>query len=103
MQRLQTLLEWLEKSPDDPFLHFGIAMEYLSVNDSGKALEKMEYIYSQFPDYLPNYYQLGKHYESLNEHEKAIELYEKGISVALKQKENKTAMELRSALEELTF
>ena len=103
MQRLQTLLEWLEKSPNDPFLHFGVGMEYLSANDSPKALEKMEYIYTVFPDYLANYYQLAKLYESLSNNEKAIELYEKGIELALQQKENKTAGELRSALEELTF
>lgn len=103
MQRLQTLLEWLDKSPEDPFLHFGVAMEYLSANDSKKALEKMEYICAHFPDYLANYYQLAKHYESLNSNEKAIEIYEKGIALALRQNENKTAGELRSALEELTF
>ncbi len=103
MQRLETLLHWLEKSPEDPFLHFGVAMEYLSSDEHIKALEKMEYVYKNFPDYLANYYQLAKHYELLNNNEKAIEVYEKGIALALKQKENKTAGELRSALEELTF
>ncbi len=103
MQRLQTLLDWLEKTPDDPFLHFGVAMEYLSMDDSRMALEKMEHIYHTFPDYLANYYQLAKHYESMDNNEKAIEVYEKGIALALKLKENKTAGELRSALEELTF
>ncbi len=103
MQRLQTLLEWLERSPEDPFLHFGVAMEYLSMNDAGHALEKLEYIQDQFPDYLPTYYLLAKQLEAANLNEKAIEIYEKGITLAVSQKENKTAGELRSALEELTF
>jgi len=103
MNRLQTLLEWLEKSPDDVFLHFGVAMEYLSMDHQEDALLKMEYISDRFPDYLPNYYLLGKHYEALGKNEKAIEIFDKGISLAIKQKEMKTAGELRSALEELTF
>lgn len=103
MNRLQTLLEWLEKSPDDVFLHFGVAMEYLSVNNSVEAIRKMEYILNHFPDYLPNYYQLGKQYELQNNNERAIEIFELGISLATQQKETKTAGELRSALEELSF
>ncbi len=103
MQRLKILLEWLKKSPDDPFLHFGIAMEYLSGNDTKLALEKMEYIVTLFPEYLANYYQLAKLYEQLNENDKAVEIYKKGIELALVQQDKKTAGELRSALEELTF
>lgn len=103
MQRLQTLIQLLQQSPDDPFLHFGIAMEYLSMDEAEKALDKMLYIKDHFPEYLPNYYLLAKQLEGFNETDKAIEVYEKGISLALELKENKTAGELRSALEELTF
>ena len=103
MQRLQTLLGWLEITPHDPFIHFGIAMEYISMDDHEKALQKMEFILEGFPDYLANYYQLAKQYEIAEAKEKAIEVYEKGISLALKQNETKTANELRSALEELIF
>ena len=87
----------------DPFLHFGVAMEYLSMNDGKNALDKLQYIHDRFPDYLPAYYLLAKQYESFNQTEKAVEVYEKGITLAISQKENKTAGELRSALEELTF
>lgn len=103
MQRLKILLDWLEKSPNDPFLHFGIAMEYLSSNSLDLALEKMEYIAEHFPDYLANYYQLAKLYETKNDEVNAIATYEKGIALAQQQGDKKTAGELRSALEELTF
>ncbi|MDI1233085.1 MAG: tetratricopeptide repeat protein [bacterium] len=103
MQRLKILQDWLEKSPNDPFLHFGIAMEYLSSELIAEALEKLEYISEQFPDYLANYYQLAKLYETNNNENKAIATYEKGIEIAQQQGDKKTAGELLSALEELTF
>lgn len=103
MQRLQTLTDLLKQTPEDPFLHFGVAMEYLSMHEQEKALEKMLYIMDGFPAYLPNYYLLAKQLEHFSETDKAIDVYEKGIALALELKENKTAGELRSALEELTF
>ena len=102
MQRLKILQDWSEKSPNDPFLHFGIAMEYLSSETLDMALEKMEYIAENFPDYLANYYQLAKLYEARNDEAKAIIIYEKGIELAQLQGDKKTAGELRSAFEELT-
>lgn len=103
MDRLTALLNFVAQTPSDPFLHFGIAMEYLSLNNEIKALEKMEFIFQNFPNYLPNYYQLAHLYENIQENDKAIDVYEKGIALALTQNEAKTAGELRSALEELTF
>ncbi len=103
MDRLSALLNFVAQTPTNPFLHFGIAMEYLSLNEEQKALEKMEYVYQNFPNYLPNYYQLAHIYEKQNETDKAILIYEQGIALAIVQKELKTASELRSALEELTF
>ncbi|MES2617167.1 MAG: tetratricopeptide repeat protein [Bacteroidota bacterium] len=103
MDRIQILSDWIKQTPDDPFLHFGLAMEYLSISDTDKALQKMEEVFHLFPDYLANYYQLAKLYETLSKTDDAINIYEKGIALALLQKETKTANELRSALEELTF
>lgn len=103
MDRLKALLQFIKETPSDPFLHFGVAMEHLSINDEKNALDKMEFIFQNFPNYLPNYYQLAHLYENIQENDKAISIYEKGITLALAQNEVKTAGELRSALEELTF
>jgi Tfp pilus assembly protein PilF len=103
MDRVTSLYKMLESNPDDLFLHYALAMEYLSSEDLVLAMEKLEWIISNHPGYLAAYYQLAKLYEKLEETEKAIDIYEKGIEVAREQGETKTMGELRSALDELLF
>lgn len=103
MSRLETLEKLLEASPGDLFLHYGVAMEYLSASDLEKASGKLEWIMDQDPSYLAVYYQLAKLYEEQGKKDEAVTVYEKGIAVASSQKDMKTLGELRSAMEELTF
>ena len=103
MDRLESLHKMLESSPDDLFLHYALAMEYMSAGEDVLALEKLEKIKTESPSYLAVYYQLAKLYEKLEEPEKSIEVYEQGIEVAREQNETKTMGELRSALDELIF
>lgn len=93
----------LEASPGDLFLHYGVAMEYLSASDVERASGKLEWIIQQDPFYLAVYYQLAKLYEQQGKREEAVAMYERGIDVASSQKDMKTLGELRSAMEELTF
>lgn len=103
MSRLESIIQLLKQNPDDVFLHYAEAMEYISIADSNEAINKLEYIRLNYPNYLPLYYQLAKQYEIANKIEDAIAIYELGIELAFKNKEKKTELELRSALEELTF
>ncbi len=103
MDRLESLNKMLEANPEDLFLHYALAMEYMSANEDMLAMEKLEWVKSASPAYLAVYYQLAKLYEKLEEPEKAIEIYEQGIEVAREQNEMKTMGELRSALDELIF
>jgi Tfp pilus assembly protein PilF len=103
MDRVESLNKMLESHPEDLFLHYALAMEYLSAGDDALAMEKLEWIRLKTPAYLALYYQLAKVYEKLEETEKAIDIYEQGIEVAREQKEMKTMNELRSALDELIF
>jgi tetratricopeptide (TPR) repeat protein len=103
MDRVASLHKMLESTPDDLFLHYALAMEYLSASEHALAMEKLEWIKTSQPGYLAVYYQLAKLYEQLEEAEKAIDIYEQGIEVAREQGETKTMNELRSALDELIF
>jgi len=103
MTRLEQLLHFLEQEPNDPFLIYAIATEYKSMNELEKALTTFQSLMENHPEYVPTYYHLGKTLEALNRNEEAIEVYEKGIAVAMKMKDQHSARELREALQQLTF
>lgn len=49
------------------------------------------------PDYVGTYYHLGKLYEEIEEGEKALEIYQKGIEIAKKIKDQHALSELMGA------
>lgn len=103
MSRLETLIQLIKSQPNDLFLNYAIAMEYMSISDYHSAITWLNKLKNIDQSYLPIYYQLAKCYEEIQDVNLAISTYEEGIELALFQKEMKTASELRSALEELTF
>lgn len=103
MNRIGIIQQMLTENPKDVFLHYALAMEFMSVEDNSAAVEQLEWIRSAQSDYLPLYYQLAHLYEAAGDNAKAIEIYEIGIEIAENQKDHKTRGELRSALEELSF
>lgn len=103
MDRLAQIHKMLDTNPDDIFLHYALAMEFNSLNRLDEAIEKLRTLRTNYPEYLPLYYQLGQLLEKQNKQGEAIEAYEQGMLVATNQKDMKTYGELRSALEELTF
>ena len=80
--RLTKILAMLEQMPNDPFLRYGAALEYVSSGDDIHAEQYFEWILTNHPDYLPMYYQLGKLLERKPETDKAIEIYNLGIKLA---------------------
>lgn len=102
-QRLQQLFQFLIQEPNDPFLLYAIATEYKAMNELHKALDTFLTLLQNQPDYLPTYYHLAKTYEQLGKDEEAIAIYQKGIALALQQKDHHTARELQEALQQLTF
>ncbi|MBX7205833.1 MAG: tetratricopeptide repeat protein [Bacteroidia bacterium] len=95
---MKQLLKFLEETPDDDFLNYAIAMEYMGAGDLDKALELLMNLKERNPEYLATYYQLGKILETKSETEKARSIFKRGHELAIKQKENKTAAELQSAI-----
>ncbi|HVW13145.1 MAG TPA: tetratricopeptide repeat protein [Mucilaginibacter sp.] len=95
VNRLEKLQEFLKNEPNDPFLKYALATEYLRLNDSAKALEYYEDLLNHHPDYVGTYYHLGKLYEALNRKPDAITTYEKGMAAAQKQRDNHAFAELQ--------
>ena len=96
--RLEKLKEMEKQKPDDAFVKFAIAQEYVGMNDDTAALACFQLLLEKSPDYLPSYYQLGKLYERLEDLKSAANIYTKGMVVAKAAKDLKTAGELNEAL-----
>lgn len=101
--RMNMLINLIHQMPNDPFLHYGLALEYFNMSDFQKSIELFEEIIQKFPNYVPTYYQYAQAYEKLNNVEKAKEMYRKGIDTAVKENDLHALAELRSALNELEF
>jgi Tfp pilus assembly protein PilF len=96
--RLEQLKKMLETEPNDSFLNYALALEYAKANNLNKAIQLIEEIIARDKNYLGAYYELGKYYELSGQPEMAIDIYKRGISVALEQKNRKAQLELNEAL-----
>ena len=94
--RLDKLLEFLKNEPNDEFLQYALATEYLRLNDTEKALAYYEKLIANHPDYVGTYYHLGKLYEALIRKDDAIATYEKGMEAARRMRDNHALAELQS-------
>jgi len=102
MSRLEKLLEFLKNEPNDEFLQYALATEYLRLNETDKALQYYENLVTNHPDYVGTYYHLGKLYEALNRTPDAISIYEKGMEIAKNKRDNHAFSELQAVYREAT-
>lgn len=99
--RLSSLLELYEKDPKDSFVAYGIALEYISSENSEKAEEYLTSILQSNPEYVPAYMQLAQIKEKLNSFDEAADFYRKGIKAAKEQGDRHAAKEMEGFLNEL--
>jgi tetratricopeptide (TPR) repeat protein len=94
--RLQKLLDFLKNEPNDPFLKYALATEYLQLNEPETALKYYQDLVSNHKEYVGTYYHLGKLYEALNRKEDAIRTYQDGINVARIARDTHALSELQA-------
>ena len=96
--RLQALQAFHEEDPDDAFVRFALAQEYLKCGDIEQALRFFEGLVSDDPEYVGTWYHLGKLYQELGRREDAIRTYKQGVAIAGRQRDTHAQAELRDAL-----
>jgi tetratricopeptide (TPR) repeat protein len=100
INRLDKLLEFIKTEPNDEFLKYALATEYLRLNQADKALEFYEDLVNNHPQYSGTYYHLGKLYEALNRKDDAVKTYEKGMEITKAKRDNHAFSELQTVYRE---
>lgn len=101
MSRLNSLLELLEKEPDDVFLLYGISLEYMSVNDHVSAEKYLKKLLEIDSNYVPAYMMLGQLKEKIGDNNEAADVYKEGIRAAKQKGDIKAANEMESFLDDI--
>ena len=95
--RLTLLQEMLKEDTDNSFLLFAIAKEYEKLGDLQLAIDTFIALRGKEEEYVGLYYHLAKLYEQLEETEKALAIYQAGIEIAKKKKDQHALAELQNA------
>lgn len=98
LSRKDMLLEMLVKEPNDVFLNYALAQEYIGIEDYANAESQLLKTMELDINYLPCYYQIGQVSEKLNKTNVAITYYKQGIELAKAQGNKKAMGELNEAL-----
>lgn len=102
MNRKESIIEMLKENESDYFLHYALAIEYLSENNwilAKQSLEKSIQINNQ---YTPAYYQLGMLLYQMNQKDKAIHILKKGLEILqINNTQQKYIKEFESAIQHI--
>ena len=101
MDRLAMLEKMVAGGSQDPFVRYGLAMEYRRLGRLAEASRAFDDLLAVKPDYLATYLMAGGVLATQQQKDRAHEVYSRGIAVARSQGNAKTLGELESALAEL--
>jgi thioredoxin-like negative regulator of GroEL len=100
--RKEQIEAMLAEEPNDPELHYMLAMEYVSSGEDGRAADIFLDLIKRFPDYPPGSHQGARTLVRLGRIDEARKALGQGIAAALKQKNDHAAAEMQELLESLT-
>lgn len=100
-KRIAQLQDFLRDTPNDAFLNYAIAIEYVGMEKDDIAQPIFEKLADTQPEYTATYYHLGKLYERVNRKDDAETVYKKGIAITMKNREQHALSELQNALTNL--
>lgn len=95
--RIERLELILVDNPNDTFALFALAKEYEKNNDWSMAAQLFEKLLVVNKNYLGAYFHLAKNYEHLDEVKKALNIYNRGIAIAIAQNDLHSLSELKNA------
>lgn len=97
-KRLHQLQAMLQKSPNDTFLLYGLAMEYKKMEQPQNAIDFLNRVIEVDPLYCYAYFQQGQVYEKMGETESARRSYQLGIDAATRKGDAHARQEIEGAM-----
>ena len=79
---------------DGALLRFSLGMEYLKIENSGKAVEHLRHAVDQDPGYSAAWRALGKALEAAGQSAQALAAYRDGIAAAQKKGDKQAQKEM---------
>lgn len=101
MRRLEQLISYHEEDPDDSFVRFALAAEYVKLNRLDEGLATFEALYGHDPNYVGLYFHYGKLLARMGQRDRARAVFQEGIQVSTRLTDFHARAELQSALMEL--
>src|SRR5262249_32744679 len=98
--RMAQIEALLADDPADPFLRYGLAMEYITAGDDATAAEHLLPLTAD-STYVPAFHQAGQVLNRLNRVAEAADVLRRGISVARQQGNTHAEGEMSALLETL--
>ncbi|MEX1181899.1 MAG: tetratricopeptide repeat protein [Gemmatimonadota bacterium] len=97
-ERIAALTKMLERSPDDPRFHFGLAMEYEKLADWGAVAEQLTRYLELTEDQGNAWGRLGHALRQLGRDDEARAAYQRGIESARRHGHPSMAAEFEEVL-----
>ena len=96
--RLEQLESLAGKNPDDNFIQYAIALEYVSTGRFREATDILEASMKRDPTYVPAFHQAARTYEQMDELDDARRCFELGIACAIEQGDAHARGEMEESL-----
>jgi Tfp pilus assembly protein PilF len=101
MDKIAALNEILSLDPANAFARYGVAMEYLSQNNTAAALQAFDTCIQHNPDYVPAYQMSAQTLAKLGHSEQAIDRLNSGIAAATRTSNTHALSEMQALLDDL--
>ncbi len=99
--RLPQLLAFLAKDQNDPFIYYGLALEYRSMGNFAESEAYFRTLLTDFKDYVPAYMMFGQLLIEQNRKAEAKQILLTGIEMGRTAKETHAVSEMNALLDEL--
>lgn len=101
MSRREKLEKMLHSQPDDPFLHYALAMEWLKEGATDAGLERFDRVLALDSGYLGAYFQKANALAGVERVDEARETLRAGIEAARRKGDGHAADEMQGLLDSL--